>query len=217
MTTDSGPSPHALDDKQPTPALRCLGGQAAPEGMGASLAKVLLLEGPTRNAFDSLLFSLLDPETPDDKVQVAARRFCHEHENEPEAIYAAIQACRILLCGAARWNIQSAELQQDMAALIPEALLAPVWAQMMPLYDKAFAQLRNQAVLRSLVEHSQVVRGIKWRVDILQHSEHAVEMSTPVATLSFDCQHGDQPTTLSLQLLPAELRQLRDTCNNILG
>jgi hypothetical protein len=85
------------------------------------------------------------------------------------------------------------------------------------LYTQSFEPLRQQAVLRSLVEHSEVVRGIKWRVDVLKHSEHALEMNVPVATLSFACQHGDESKTVSLQLLPAELRTLRDTCNNILG
>jgi hypothetical protein len=198
-------------------SLLTLGGQPAPSGMGASLAKVLLLQAAASADFDAILLGNIDPETTDDTVQLAARRFCREHEAELEDVYAAVQACRILLCGAARWNVHEAELKQDLATLIPDALLEPLLERLIPLYTQSFEPLRQQAVLRSLVEHSEVVRGIKWRVDVLKHSEHALEMNVPVATLSFACQHGDESKTVSLQLLPAELRTLRDTCNNILG
>ena len=84
-------------------------------------------------------------------------------------------------------------------------------------YNSAFSQLRELAAVRSLVEHSQVVRGISWRVDVLKHSEHAMNMDVPVATLTLKCQHANEEKTLSVQLLPTELASLRDTCNKILS
>ena len=199
-----------------TPELKCLGGQTAPADLGPSLARILLLPTAAAQHFAELLSAHLSDDATDDQVQVTVRRFCRNHDADPEHAYGAVQACRILLRGAARWNVLADEFVQDVAALLPAELRQPVVELIGPYYNDSFPKLRELAAVRSLIEHSQVVRGVSWRVDVLKHSEHAVEMNVPVVTLTFACQHAGEDQQISMQLLPAELTALRDTCNNIL-
>jgi len=75
----------------------------------------------------------------------------------------------------------------------------------------------SNAAMASLAAHGKVLSGIEWRIDAIAASNRGRGIQLPVAMLTFDYRDRNQPGSVTLQLLPSMVKELRDVCERLLA
>lgn len=194
--------------------LAILGGGAAPEGLAANLASLLALPAAVVDSFGEVLEPNLAPVL-DDRVETLVKRYCRRHEIEPAALAPSVKACRFLFTNAVTAGVTRAALAKDLDALLGDegAALA---SRLLGLFDEALPNLQRAAAYLSVAEHGKVVRGVRWRMDVIRASDHGKRLDVPVATLTLQFQEGANAGQATYQLLPDQVIALRRALDAIL-
>ncbi len=189
-------------------ALRCLMGMAAPADLGAHLASVLDLPDAVQGTFAEVLDAYLVPVL-DDRVQTFVKRYCRRYELEPAVLIPSAMAARYLFTNAAKAGVDGTAFMTDVRALVPEPRASLVLERLLPLFEMALPKLRQAAVMRSVAEHGRVVRAVRWRMDVIRASDHAIALDVPVATITLQYQEGANASQASYQFLPEQAAELK--------
>ncbi len=189
-------------------ALRCLMGQPAPADLGAALATFLRLPATVQDTYSEVLAAHLEAVV-DDRAETLLKRYCRRHEIEPGQLGPSVKACRFLFTHAVKAGVDRAALVADVSALLPEEEATLVLDRLLPLFDAAFPRMRQAAVFQSVAEHGRVVRAVRWRMDVIQASDHGRQLDVPVATITLQYQEGPNAGQTSYQLLPDQAAELR--------
>jgi hypothetical protein len=204
------PSPSA---ERPALALNCLEGQPPPPAILADARIAAALPRPVRERFWEVLGRCLGDPLPDD-LDARLDRFVAEVRVDGDALARAIKACRFLIRTASLGDVAPRAFADDLVAL---AGGAPDLANLlMPGYERAKAQVRSDAVLRTVLDHGRVLEKINWRIDLLASSDRGHNLRLPVVTLTLHYREGTRRDQLTLQVLPDLVGELRAICNRVL-
>jgi hypothetical protein len=194
--------------------LRCLDGAEAPDGLAADLNGLGELSQAARDDY----WLILEPslaEVLDDRADAAAAKFCRERNVTRDELAPSVKACRFLFRSAAALGLAPADVARDLRELgVGEELAAGV---LMPCYEKAFALLRQRILAEAVARHGHLVVGFDWRVDNIRTSRKGRSLNASVALLTLDYRDGETKRSITLQLLPDMLEQLRRELGVILG
>jgi hypothetical protein len=189
-------------------SLKCLGGKAAPAELGGELASLLELPATIQDTWAEVLDANLAPVL-DDRTETFMKRYCRRYEIEPARLAPAAKACRFLFLQTLRAGLDRPDFVADVRLLLPEPEASRVLDLLLPIFDLEFPKLRRAAVVMSIAEHGRVVRGVRWRMDLVQASNHSMKLDVPVATITFQYQEGPNAGQASFQLLPEQAAELR--------
>ena len=208
--TDDGEAGSAASSMGP--ALRSLDGKAAPADLAGALSALMRLPEPARRGFADLLLPNLD-SIPEDQLDARIVRLCRRAGLDPEELAPPIKASRFLLRQAAAGNVPRQGLADDLAALsihdAPAAIL-------LGAYEHAFPALRREILVQALRAHGNVLAGVEWRVDTIGSSSQGRDLGVPVALLTLHYHDRQQAGSITIQLLPDMVNQIREVCNELL-
>ncbi len=196
-------------------ALRCLLGRAGPPELGSELAALLELPGAVQATWAEVMEANLTPVL-DDRAETAMKRYGRKHDVALGQLAAPAKACRFLFLQASRAGVDRDAFSADIGALVPAPAAARVRDLLLPIFDAAIPQLRQAAVFLSVADHGRVVRGVRWRVDVIKASTHGTNLGVPVATITLQYQEGPNAGHASYQILPEEAAELRRALDAIL-
>ncbi len=196
------------------PRLHCLGGQLPPADIAADLARVEALStGAKASLWDALGPCL--GETIPSRVESILDQFCTKHGAAGDDVAAVLKALRFLVREAAVRDLSRAVFAEDLAAL--GGLEGDAMTTLISRYDIAKRLVRDEALRRSLADHGKLLEQITWRADHIGSSSQGERLNAPISLLSFTYIEGDRRERLTLQVLPAQLRELRALCDKLLG
>jgi len=192
---------------RPAPNLGCLHGAPAPARVVEGWRHLTGLPEAARNDLWQILgAAILQPEATD--LRSAIEAVAREHQVPAPATLAALEACDVLLAGAAAANLEPDALAQDLASLAGGATGPPA-AELVQRYREVRPLLRERLLEATLADHGKVLTGLDWRVDEVTASDRGVVGRTSVVYLTLRYREGTEEGRLSLQLTPAALRHLR--------
>ena len=207
MTTDGGaPAPEA-------PPLASLGGRRPAPEVIEDLRRLLELPPRARAAF----WSVLGPALPDpipDPVEGVIARFIEEHQVDPGAVTRALGGARALVRQAAALDAPPAAWASDLRLLgggdteLERALAAG--------FERGKAMVRAELARTTLAEHGRLLEAVRFRLDRLTASDHAVGLEVPVVTLTLRYREGDKSDQISLQVTPELMAELRSVADRVL-
>ena len=76
-------------------------------------------------------------------------------------------------------------------------------------YDEVRAAIRDRMTRGTLADHGKVLVGLRWRVDTVVASDRAAGFDSEVVFLTLLYQDGREQDSITLQLTPEALRDLR--------
>jgi hypothetical protein len=195
-------------------SLHSLGGGAAPSELVADVAGFARLPEPARTSlWDALGPSL--PEPPPRDLSERLRRFAEERSASVDDVARVVLGLRFVVRQAAARDLSMAVLAEDLGALTSgvEGLREAVAAG----YDAAKRLVRGEVLQRAVLEHGKLLERVTYRVDYLLQSTEAEKLHVPVTMLTLTVRDGDARERLTVQVLPEQLRSLRDLCNKLLA
>jgi hypothetical protein len=204
-----------MDSAPPPITLRSLGGAPAPPELAADMRLVGELPPAAFSTFWQVLGpSLADPLPKDAEVLLST--YCRTHGLDPDRLARALKSCRFLLREAARRDLSPEHFGADVAALHPPVPDAPaVQDLLLAGYAKARVALRTEILRGALMAHGNLLVGLDWRVDTVEHSDRGVNIRAPVAMLTLRFREGDETRRITLQVLPDLLAELEQACHRM--
>jgi hypothetical protein len=190
------------------PALRCVLGGRGPARLARDLGTLLELPEAVLASYAEVLEPNL-ADAIDDRTETRVARFAQRHSIGVEALAPSIKACRFLFTSAVRAGISVEDFALDLVALLSPEGGARAARCLCPLFETFVPELRRAAVFRSVAEHGKLVRAVRWRMDVIKGSDHALRLEVPVATLTLQYQEGANLGQVSVQLLPEQAAELR--------
>ncbi|MBM4375917.1 MAG: hypothetical protein FJ095_12590 [Deltaproteobacteria bacterium] len=151
---------------------------------------------------------------PEDQLDNRIVRHCRKLELDPARLAPPLKSARFLFRIAASNAASPEDVAADLEALVPGVPLAE-W--LVPLYEAVLPALRQEIAMASLAAHGKVLSGIEWRIDAIAASNRGRGIQLPVAMLTFDYRDRNQPGSVTLQLLPSMVKELRDVCERLLA
>ncbi len=191
-----------------------MGGRATVE-LGPDLAVLASLSEAVRGGFWDLLAPNLAAAI-DDRTVTRVKRFASEHGVEAERLVPPLRACHFLLRSAARNDTGRDAFLSDVRALTPTETHDALCALLGAMFDSGVGALRQELLMRSLADHSNLVRELHWRVDVVRASDHGVALDVPLTSLSFKYQDGPNTHRITLHLTLEQVHALRNICAEIL-
>jgi hypothetical protein len=203
-----------IGTERPPLRLHCLGGRSPSPEIVADLLQVLALPAPAQERlWDVLGPSLFDPIPREVEARIGA--FVRAYGAASEPLTRALRASRVLIREAAARNLGRDKLAEDLVAV---AGGAPDLARIVLAdYERGKADVQLEAARRTVAEHGKVLESFKWRLDVLSASDRGRGLKLPVVTLTLHYREGDRTDSLTVQVLPDLLKQLRGVCDRILG
>jgi len=196
----------------PQMLLHCLGGRPAPAELAPALRKIDGLPEAAKEAFGELVSSTLEL-MPDDQLDNRIVRLCRKLGVDPEAAAPPIKSTRFLMRNAASVDADGQQLLEDLTALCgPDSIAATV---LLPLYEKARPQLRNEVLQGALRAHGNVLMGMEWRIDTIG-ATNLGRVNAPIALITMHYQDRQQTGSFTVQMSPDMIAQLRDMCDELL-
>jgi hypothetical protein len=184
-----------------------------PDELPKALATLVDLSDAAVERFPELLTSVLEP-LPDDQLDNRIVRLCRKHELDPTKLAPALKSVRYLFRFAATEGTSTEGLATELEALLPALQLAPL---LVPLYEHVLPQLRQEIATAALVAHGKVLAGIEWRIDAIASSDRGRSINLPVVLMTLAYRERDQAGSVTLQLLPSKVQELRDLCDHLLS
>ncbi len=205
-----------VEEAAPQLKLHCTRGEPAPEGLVADAQALLTLPEEVKRQFDQVLLPYLGGE-PDEDQQAWLHELCEKHGVEPAQLVGPIRGSRFLVTKAAQTAQSHESFSEDLAHLAddPRAIRELIEI-LVPLFERAAPVLRTEIMERTVAEHGRLVEACHWRVDKIVNSEHGDGINVPVAVLTFDYREGPQSQSITLQLLPEQLNELKMACTRML-
>ncbi len=194
--------------------LHSLGGGAAPSELAADVALFPRLpEGVRASLWDALGPSL--PEPPPRDLGERLRRFAEDRGASADEVARVVLGLRFVVRHAAARDLSMAVLAEDLSALAgaAEGLREAVAAG----YDAAKRLVRGEVLQRAVLEHGKLLERVTYRVDYLLQSTEGEKLHVPVTLLTLSVRDGEARERLTVQVLPEQLRALRDLCNKLLA
>lgn len=197
--------------------LFCLGGEPAPEAVGADLRALARLPERARARFwDALGPALPDPLPP--SVEASLDAFARTFEVPPDELARALKASRFLVREACARGLDRARFEDDVVRvaggpLSPEAaVIAPI---LLSQYDQARAALAASAARATLADHGTVLESIEWRLDGVLASSRGDAGGAKIGILTLGYRRGDRTEHITLQLSPDKIEELRRACERM--
>ena len=184
-----------------------------PSGLAVALRVIADLPTEVRAKLAELIPELLEL-MPEDQLDNRIVRHCRKLELDPARLAPPLKSARFLFRIAASNAASPEDVAADLEALVPGAPLAE-W--LVPLYESVLPALRQEIAMASLAAHGKVLSGIEWRIDAIAASNRGRGIQLPVAMLTFDYRDRNQPGSVTLQLLPSMVKELRDVCERLLA
>lgn len=198
-----------------TPALACLGGEPASPELGPDLAILSDFPDGARRELPAVVAIAVRPELGQD-AEAEFQAFANRHQLTGEGLIRPLRSIRLLFREAARRAVPISAFRDDLVRLLGDR--APeVGEMLLPHYEAVVDALRVEIVSGTLVDHGRVLVGLDYRVDLLKLSSRGLALEAPITWLTLRYREGDRQERVSLQVLPDELRKLRDVANEILG
>lgn len=192
--------------------LACLDDRPAPPELGPALAGLARWSADQQALLPELVPPCLDP-LPEDQLEARIGRFCRRHELPADLAPPALKAIRFLLRACAAMNGEPEMIRRDVEALLGSDELA---ALLVPIYVEVLPALRQEILQATIAGHGRVLVGLEWRIDTIGSSNRGRGINAPVAQMTFHVQQGGQAESVTIQMLPDMVRQLRDTCDLML-
>ncbi|RLB60523.1 MAG: hypothetical protein DRI90_13550 [Deltaproteobacteria bacterium] len=202
------------DPKKEPLALDCLGGTEPPAELILGVKDLLSLPKAVKQAFWDALGPVLQYPLPKD-LDARLDVFRRQHEVSAGHFARALTACRNLLVGAGRHDVEREAFAADLGRLPgPEGELAEI---LMPGFDQAIQGIKQEILYGTLVDHGKLLVGVDWRVDSIIHSNRGRQLSSPVTQVTLRYVEGKQERRITVQALPDVLQQLQAMCQQVLG
>jgi hypothetical protein len=135
--------------------------------------------------------------------------FCVEHGVAPDDLGRALKAARFLVREASRRNVDLEGFAEDLALLSSDGALARV---LLRGFEAGRAQVRREALARTIANHGRVLRDVEWRVDVIAASTQGDALRAPVAFLTLRYEEDGEQKVITLQALPDVLQKLEAAC-----
>jgi hypothetical protein len=193
--------------------LHCLGGRVAPPELVEDAAQLLALPEPARQRLWDVLGFFLE-EQPPREAEGAVDRFVKTHGITAAVASRALRAARLLIREASVLDLAQDKFAEDLARLSGGA--STLGDAILPGFERAKTRIRGNIVRETIAESGKVLESFGWRVDVLAQSNRGVGLRMLVVTLNLRYRDGGKVETLSLQVLPDVLSQLRDLVDRVL-
>ena len=204
----------AASADRPPLRLYCLGGGAPPPDLGADLLRLLRLPAEALQK----LWQVLAPSLADviaKETEQLLDVFSAAYRVDEDDLAQAIKACRFVIREAARLDVPTAALADDLDRLCPDEPL--IKELLLAGYEPAKEQLRHEIVKAALADHGKILVGVSWRLDAIQASDRGGKLRMPVAMLTLHYREGAEAGRVTLQVLPDMMGELRQVCEKVLG
>ncbi|HMY15641.1 MAG TPA: hypothetical protein PKA58_04890 [Polyangium sp.] len=198
--------------------LRCLDGEMAPEAIVSDLRLVASLPESARGRFWDALGPAL-PEPVPDSIESTLDMFTRAHDVHPNVLARALKASRFLVREAVARGLDTARFGEDIVELCggpssPEAaIVAPL---LLSRYDSARKSLGAVALRETIADHGYSLRSVEWRLDSVLASSRGQTGGGRIAWVTFAYGQGTEEKTLTLQMTPDKLEELRRACERML-
>jgi len=199
----------------PSPPLASFGGQSASDDIAPDLAILADFPDEAKRELGTPLAVIVRPELGAESEQ-ELQAFAKRHQLTGEGLVRPLRALRLLLREAAKRGLGVPELKDDLVRLLGD--LAPeVGAIVLPHYERLFEQLRVEIVSGTLVDHGLLLVGVDFRVDLVKLGNRGSGLDAPITWLTLKYREGDEVRRISLQVLPDELRRIREIVDEVVG
>lgn len=206
-----------MSDAEPEPVkLKCLRGRPGPSDLGRDLQRLLDLPAPARESFWEVLRAYLRPRL-DDEAQAAIVNFCARHDLGSEQIAPVVKALRFLFQEAARAGVDAVGLCADVHALVGEDEARELVALVLPWLEDFMPGLLAEIASQAIADHGKLVVATHWRVDHVARADRGASVGVSVAVVTFSYREGDRLERVTLQLLPDQVRALREAADEMLA
>lgn len=195
------------------PALKCLDGGSAPPGVAGDLRAIERLPARVKDDLWDAIAPNLTAQI-DERAAAAVTAFCQSHRVTHGDLAAPIAACRFLFRQAAKSDLDVDALRADAAALSGEG--SPLVERLAAWYERARPLLRQEIIVTALAQHGNLVTGVDWRLDVVQQSQDGVALEAPVVLMTFRYRKGEDKKRVTLQFLPAHVKELQAICNKMM-
>lgn len=189
-----------------TTSLHSYGGAAAPDGLADDLAQLAKLPAEARARFWEVLGPTLGADPIPREVERKIDVFCAEHAAPPDAVARALRAARSLVRGAARYGLGRGGFADDLSRLACDDETVSL---LVGGFELAALALRKQAAIREIGAHGSLLTGVDWRVDRILDTKRVKALGVDVLMLTLTYKEGGQERTITLQVLPDMLAELR--------
>lgn len=189
-----------------TTSLHSYGGGPAPDGLADDLAELAKLPAEARARFWEILGPTLGTDPIPREVERKIDVFCAEHSAPPDTVARALRASRSLVRGAARHGLGKGGFGDDLARLGCDSETASL---LVAGFVQAATSLRKQAAIRDIGAHGSLLTGVDWRVDRILDTKRVKALGVEVLILTLSYKEGGQERTITLQVLPDMLAELR--------
>ncbi len=187
-------------------ALACLDGGPSPEGLAADVALLRLVEGAARaELVDALAHVLHEPISA--AADAALEALAQKRSLDTDLLGRVVRAVRFVLREAARRGLPEQALGADIDALTggdPETRAIFVGG-----YGDALQIVRKEVLIDTIADHGNVLTGVEWRVDTIGRSSRGPSVEGSIAWLTLRYQREGQERSVSLQVVPGVLEELR--------
>lgn len=195
------------------PALQCLEGAAAPDGLAHDLARVSALPLEALRKFWQVLAPSLAEPIPKETEELLDL-FCAAYKIADDELAGALKACRFLVRESARIDLPAQGFAADLERLCPgDAVLRQL---LLADYDTAKRALRHDILHAALSDHGNLLVAANWRVDAVVASERGKQLQLPVALLTLHYREGAESRRITLQVLPDMMGRLQAICQEVL-
>lgn len=202
------------DDTKASVPLRCLHGEASPEGMAEDLAALLALPEEAQKEFWQVLGAYLAPDL-DEEGQRVIVNYSTRHDVTSPQLSPAVKATRFLFQATARAGLGVDDLREDLEALDEEHAPALI-ALLAPWFEDFAPRLRAMVAHEAIADHGKLVTSTRWRIDKVVNSDRGRGVSAAVAVVTFRYREGDKDDRITLHLLPDDVAALRDAASEML-
>jgi hypothetical protein len=162
------------------------------------------------------LYRVLGPclgERVPDGAERSIDQFCTDTGVSGAELARVLRACRFFLRQAAAFDLSATEMGEDLAAL---GDTGEIQAILLPGYEAAKSLVKGEIALAALADHGKLVEHVDWRVDRVTTSNRGEKLEVPVTVVTLRYREGELRSRITLQLLPAALRELRAMCDRLL-
>ncbi len=186
--------------------LHSFGGEGPPEGLERDLLAIARLPERARARFWEILGPTLGEDPIPPQVERKLDVFCADLEVAPDLVAPGLRAARSLVRGAARHAVAKAGFAEDLARL---GCPPPIASMLLGGFDSAVGKLRKQAAIRDIGAHGKLLTGVDWRIDRILDTSRVKALGVDVLLVSLRFSEGGKEKTITLQVLPDMLDELR--------
>lgn len=185
---------------------------ADPPWVGPDLERLIALPEAARASLWDLLGPAVTEKVAGAQADARLERFRRLHDLPHADLARAVRVARHLVRRAAARDLDRVAFAAEIAALYPSPIPAEV---LLEGYEQARTLIRRDLARALLAEHGAVVDGIEWRTDVVTSTQRTDPMRLPVALLTLRYREGGRRQRLTVQLLPAEIAELRRLCERM--